>query len=88
VFCTPSLSLTDWFVSLYKLVIPNRCLKPSICAVSSLCSLILKYWNSKIPTLACRSCTSLFWITPWLWNPAAETCRSFIIVHECILLSS
>jgi hypothetical protein len=38
VFCTPSFSLTDWFLSVSNLVIPNKCLKNFIYAASSLCS--------------------------------------------------
>jgi hypothetical protein len=35
-FCTPSLSLWDWFLCLSNLVIPNKYLKNFICAASSL----------------------------------------------------
>jgi hypothetical protein len=38
--------------------------------------------------LIVRLVTPMFWITPWWWHPGAETCRSCILVSECILLSS
>jgi hypothetical protein len=37
-FCTPSFYLTDWFLPLSNLVVPNEYLKNSICPASSLCS--------------------------------------------------
>jgi hypothetical protein len=37
-FCTPSFSVTDWFLSLSNLIIPNKYLQNFICVASSLCS--------------------------------------------------
>jgi hypothetical protein len=36
VFCTPSFSLTDLFLSLFNSVIPNKCLKNFICVACRL----------------------------------------------------
>ena len=52
VFCTFSLSLTDWFLSRYNWVIPKRCLKNVICDASSICSSLFfsiqaSLWNFK-----------------------------------------
>jgi len=38
--------------------------------------------------LACWTCITLIWKTPWEWHPSAETCRRLILVTYCILLSA
>jgi hypothetical protein len=62
-FCTPSFSLTDSFLSLPNLVIPSKCLKNFICAASSLCSSRVFSTQASLPNF-----TAALAVILWILN--------------------
>jgi len=49
VFSAPVFSLIHWFFSLYSFVIPSKCLKNFICAVSKRCSSLYFSTQASLP---------------------------------------
>jgi uncharacterized protein YhhL (DUF1145 family) len=88
VFCTPSFSLTDWFLSLSNLVIPSKCLKNFIYAASSLCSSHFFSTQASLP-----NCKAALAVILWILNfvslvicfPKCLHITPFILLYVCIL---
>ena len=51
--------------------------------------LILQWyqWGQSVPRLVCWTCIPVFYETPLWWHSGAKTCRSLILVMNCILLN-
>jgi hypothetical protein len=89
-FCTPNLSLTDWFLSLSNSVIPSKCLKNFICAASSLCS---SHFFSTQASL--QNFKAALAVILWILNfvslvicfPKCLRITPFILLYVCVLSS-
>jgi hypothetical protein len=65
-FCTPSFSLTDWFLS-PVLVIPSKFLKNFICAASSLCSSHFFSTQASLPNFK-AALAVILWIPKFVFS--------------------
>lgn len=65
-FCTPSLSLTGWFISRSNLIIHNRCPKYFICAASSLCSSLYFSTPTSLPKFK-AALAEILWILNFVY---------------------
>jgi hypothetical protein len=89
-FCIPSFSLTDWFLSLSNLAIPSKCLKNFIYAASSLCSSRFFSTQASLPNFKAAFAVIL-WILTFvslvICFPKFLHITPFILLYVCILSS-
>jgi hypothetical protein len=89
-FCTPSFSVTDWFLSLPNLVVPKRYLKNFSGAASSLCSSHFFRTQASLPNFK-AALVVILWILNFvslvICFPKCLHITPFILLYVGILCS-